>query len=104
MVSLSSGGTGGPKSNGLNQYYTNPAALQKLLNSITLARNNEIGRVAAYEYEQMAHDDNNYLTSVKRMYQRTSIISKVEPTLIFIKIDPEASGTCDSQEDISRKT
>jgi phenylacetate-coenzyme A ligase PaaK-like adenylate-forming protein len=31
VVSLSSGGTGGPLSNGLNQYYTNPKALQKVI-------------------------------------------------------------------------
>ena len=51
VVSLSSGGTGGPKSNGLNQYYTNEDALRKLLSAITTARNNEIGRIASLEYE-----------------------------------------------------
>ena len=41
---------------------------------------------------------------MKRTYQRISIISKLAPTMLFIKIDPEASGTCESQSEIQRKT
>lgn len=88
VVSLSSGGTGGAKSNGLQQYYTNQNALDKLLKTITKSRTNELGKIAAFEYEASINDDQDYLTSVKRQYQRQCVISKVQPIQIFIKIDP----------------
>jgi hypothetical protein len=43
--------TNGAKSNGLHQYYNNSAALEKLVKGVSLARAQEMGRLAAAEYE-----------------------------------------------------
>ena len=57
VVSLSSGGAYGAKSSGLNQYYTNPKALDKLLKTTSDTRATELGKLAAFEYEKMINDD-----------------------------------------------
>ena len=36
---------------GISQYYKNEKALDKLLKQITLTRNLELGKTAAYQYE-----------------------------------------------------
>ena len=100
MVSLSSGGEYGAKSSGLNQYYSNPKALDKLLKTTSDTRASELGRLAAFEYEKTIGDHEDYLTSVKRQFQRTSIISKITPMSLFVKIDPIAAGL-DSPSKIS---
>ena len=92
VVSLSTGGLYGAKSSGLNQYYTNPKALDKLLKTTSETRAAELGRLAAFEYEKVTQDDQDYLTSIKRQFQRTSIISKLTPMSLFLKIDPIAAG------------
>ena len=38
-------------SSGIKQYYHNEKALDKLLKSVVDARNQELGKLAAYEYE-----------------------------------------------------
>lgn len=96
VINLASGGTGGVKSNGLSQYYTNPAALEKLLKTVTHARSFELGKLAAAEYEAKIKDDDDYLTSVKRSYQRTSVLSTLTPLSLFLKINPEASHNPES--------
>ena len=92
VISLSSGGTGGPMSNGLQQYYRNPAALEKLLHIVTHARAAELGRLAAFEFEKKTNDDQDYLVTVKRNYTRSSLVSNLKPISLFVKIDPQAAG------------
>lgn len=43
--------TDGAKSNGLRQYYTNPGSLEKLLKGVAFARTQELGKLAAAEFE-----------------------------------------------------
>ena len=57
VVSLNSGGTNGAKSSGLHQYYRNPQALHKLLSHLSKARTNEVGKLAAFDYEAATLDD-----------------------------------------------
>ena len=66
VISLCSGGTGGSKSNGLYQYYSNPKALEKLLLNCSEARAQELGKLAAAEYEKVTKDNDDYLSSVSR--------------------------------------
>lgn len=56
----------GAKSSGLNQYYTNSNALDKLMKTTSSTRASELGRLAALEFEKITKDDEDYLTSVKR--------------------------------------
>ena len=79
--------TNGAKSNGLQQYYKNSVALEKLLKGCSLARVQELGRLAAAEYETVTGDNQDYLTSVKRQYMRKSIISGLKPISLFVKLD-----------------
>ena len=55
---------------GVSQYYHNPTALEKLIKEITKARREELGKVAALEYEKAYGDEDDYRSSVKRLYQR----------------------------------
>ena len=55
---------------GVSQYYHNSAALEKLIKEITKARREELGKVAALEYEKAYGDEDDYASSVKRLYQR----------------------------------
>lgn len=78
---------------GLEQYYRNLPSLDKLLRLTTKARDNELGKVAAVEYEEMeaaAGSEMDYQASVKRHYSRNSIISLHRPLLMFVKVDPYA--------------
>jgi hypothetical protein len=48
-----------------------------------------MGKMAAAEYEKViGGEENEYLTSVQRQYQRSSIISNLKPMYLFVKIDP----------------
>lgn len=38
------------KSSGISQYYKSEAALDKLLSNVVKSRNEELGKLAAYEY------------------------------------------------------
>lgn len=38
------------KSSGISQYYKSEAALDKLLSNVIKSRNEELGKLAAYEY------------------------------------------------------
>ena len=91
-ISIARGGSKGPLSAGLLQYYTNPKALDKLLKSCSTTRTMEMGKLAAFEYEAVTKDGEDYLCSVKRNYQRTSIISNLRPMSLFLKIDLHAAG------------
>lgn len=51
-------------SSGIKQYYHNEAALDKLLKSVKDARNNELGKLAAFEFEQVTKDITDYTSSV----------------------------------------
>lgn len=82
----------GAKSNGLAQYYKNSAALQKLLKGCSLARAQELGRLAASEYEMVTGDNEDYLTSVQRQYQRKGLISGLKPLSLFIKVDMQQAS------------
>ena len=50
------------------------------------ARNLELGKLAAYEFEQLNNDISDYTSSVKRFYQRNSIISPLRPMSILLQI------------------
>lgn len=52
------------KSSGIKQYYHNDSALDKLLKSVVETRNQELGKLAAYEFEQVTNDRNDYTSSV----------------------------------------
>ena len=51
---------------GISQYYRNPAALDKLLREITKVRKEELGKIAAVEYEKAYGDLEDYSFSVRR--------------------------------------
>jgi hypothetical protein len=57
----------------------------------------EIGKLAAFEYEAVTQDAEEYLTSIKRHYQRTSLISNLKPMTLFLKIDLHAAGVLESE-------
>ena len=82
---------------GLLQYYTNPMALEKLLSSVTKARSQELGKLAACEYEASIGDD-DYLTSVRRNYIRNSLVSSLKPIMLFLKIDPFSAQLKDESQ------
>lgn len=44
------------------------------------------------------NDDEDYLSSVKRFYQRTSIISNLKPISLFLKIDLHGAGILKEDE------
>lgn len=73
-------------SSGLKQYYFNEKALDKLLHSAVTARNQELGRIAAFEFEHVSNDLTDYTSSVARQYQRNSILSSLRPMLLFLEI------------------
>ena len=50
------------------------------------ARNMELGKLAAYEFEQVTNDINDYTSSVKRFYQRNSTVSPLRPMSILLQI------------------
>ena len=80
----------GAKTSGLEQYYRNPGALEKLIKLSAKTRDAELGKLAAYEYEGVAGDGEDYLTSIKRQYQRNSVVSAHRPLALFLKIDPSS--------------
>ena len=73
-------------SSGIKQYYNNDAALDKLLKSAVDARNSQLGRLAALEYEQVTEDVNDYTSSIKRFYQRNSMVSTLNPMMLLVQI------------------
>ena len=44
--------------------------------------------MAAAEYEKVIGDNDDYLTSVSRFYNRSSVISNLTPIRLFVKVDP----------------
>lgn len=54
----------GIQSSGMQQYYHTSHALEKLIKSCTAARLDELGKIAAAEYEKVTNDNTDYLTSV----------------------------------------
>jgi hypothetical protein len=60
--------------------------LDKFLKGVIDARNLELGKLAAYEFEQLNNDISDYTSSVKRFYQRNSIISPLRPMSILLQI------------------
>ena len=48
-------------------------------------RNQELGKLAAFEFEQVTNDRTDYTTSVQRMYQRNSIVSSLKPMMLFVQ-------------------
>jgi len=74
------------KSSGIKQFYFNEAALDKLLKSAVDARNQELGRLAAFEFEQITNDITDYTSSVKRFYQRNSVVSGLKPMMLLVQI------------------
>ena len=73
-------------SSGIKQYYYNDQALDKLLKNAAQTRNRELGRLAAYEFEQVSNDVGDYTTSVARYYSRNSIVSTLKPMMLFVEI------------------
>lgn len=74
------------KSSGIKQYYHNEAALDKLLKTAVDARNNELGKLAAFEFEQVNNDITDYTSSVQRFFQRNSLVSSLKPMMLFVEI------------------
>ena len=87
------------QSSGIRQYYSNEAALDKLLSAVVETRNKELGKLAAFEFEQVTNDRNDYTTSVQRMYQRNSIVSSLKPMMLFVqfKVDDLLSSPGDAK-------
>jgi hypothetical protein len=77
---------------GIRQYYQSETALDKLLKSVVDARNMELGRLAAFEYEQVTQDNQDYSASVKRNYLRNSIVSTLKPMMIFVQVSENSSS------------
>jgi hypothetical protein len=50
------------------------------------ARNLELGRLAAFEYEAQTNDLSDYTSSVKRFYQRGSLVSTLTPMMLLVQI------------------
>jgi len=73
------------QSSGIKQYYHNDAALDKLLKQVVETRNQELGKLAAFEFEQVKNDRTDYTTSVQRAYHRNSIVSPVKPMMLFVQ-------------------
>jgi hypothetical protein len=56
-------------SSGIQQYYKNPKALEKLISETNKARINELGKIAALEYEKYTESpDFDFSNSVRRVY------------------------------------
>ena len=75
---------------GVMQYYKNVQSLEKLLKGAHTARVNELGKLAALEYERhlvAAGGEDDYTVSMRRVYQRGSLISALRPMMIFVSID-----------------
>ncbi len=72
------------KSSGIKQFYYNDVALDKLLKNADEARNLELGKLAAFEFEQVTNDITDYTSSVKRFYLRNSVISGLKPMMLFV--------------------
>jgi hypothetical protein len=67
--------------------------LEKLISETNKARVNELGKIAALEYEKLTEGPNfDFSTSVRRVYQRTTLISSVKPLKLMIEIDPNSAG------------
>ncbi len=82
-------------SSGLKQYYHNEQALDKFLKAVIDARNLELGKLAAFEFEQVTNDITDYTSSVKRFYQRNSILSPLRPMSILLQIRFDESNLDD---------
>tara|TARA_B110000285_G_C14998637_1_gene550224 strand:- start:117 stop:395 length:279 start_codon:yes stop_codon:yes gene_type:complete len=63
-----------------------------------MTRTMEMGKLAAYEYENVTNDGEDYLSSIKRFYSRTSIISNLKPMSLFLKIDLHAAGILEPED------
>ena len=75
---------------GIVQYYKNKQSLDKLLMGANKARVNELGKLAALEYERhlvASGGQEDYTTSMGRVYQRSSLISTLRPMLLFVSVD-----------------
>ena len=90
VINLSSDGA---RPAGIQQYYRNLPALDKLLKLSAKARDQELGKLAAYEFEQATEDYGDYQTTVKRVYSRNSIITAHRPLSLFVRVDPHAVFT-----------
>ena len=80
---------------GVMQYYKNMQSLEKLLKGAHTARVNELGKLAALEYERhlaAAGGEDDYTLSMRRVYQRTSLISTLRPMLLFVSIDVSSTS------------
>ena len=73
------------QASGIIQYYKNPAALEKMLKAVNTQRMLEIGKAAALEYEGQTNDD--YSSSMRRIYNRNCFVSTVRPMLLMVQID-----------------
>lgn len=51
-------------SSGIKQFYHNDASLDKLLKLAVETRNQELGKLAAFEFESVTNDKNDYTSSV----------------------------------------
>lgn len=69
---------------GIQQFYKNPKALEKLLMQVNTARMVEVGKAAALEYERNGQGAADYSTSVGRVYSRNCLVSTVRPLLVMV--------------------
>ena len=56
------------------------------MKAVSDSRDLEMGKLAAYEYEQVTNDLADYTSSVKRFYSRASIVSPLKPMSIYLQI------------------
>ena len=54
---------------------------------MTQARNLELGKSAAYQYEQIVHDSKDFSASVERFYKSNSVVSTLRPMSLFLQIN-----------------
>lgn len=80
---------------GIKQYYSSDKALEKLLKAVASARNSELGKIAALEYEALLNDHEDYSASVKRSYNRNSIVSSLKPLALLVQINLSNSASPD---------
>ena len=76
-----------PDSIGLSQYYNSEKSLNKLLAQVDRKRRLELGKIAAFEFENLTQDITNPRLSVRQNFQRNSIVSTLHPPMLMLKID-----------------
>lgn len=72
---------------GIQQFYKNPNALEKLLKTANKSRMEELGKAAALEFELASSVPTDYTSSVQRLYRRNCVVSTLRPMLLMIQVN-----------------